>query len=367
MSIEHADSLKIVFSYAPADLEFRRELGLVLAGLHRRVTSVSIVEVDLATPTVGSRRDVEVLESLESADVIVMLLSPDYVACDETWNLHLPVAIDAVRRGVPVVPIRVRETMLAGLAINDRVLLPRFHDSVKGAPNRDRVMVEICEEISAMVDHVISGASRSSTADAYRPRRVLLAFANPRVPDTDTNISTGKECDELLSILETGTRRISVRSLSGASFESLEAKIREHQPDLIHLGAHVSSTGLVMLERADSNLADPIDPARLLELLTAVSEELPRCLVFNTCNSALFSLTAHTCIEHVVGLWGRAGDAAARCYARAFHGALARGGSVLTAHEAGVVALRGSGQSRATRPVYLRREPNSTGTERHRV
>ena len=88
-------ALRLFYSYAHADLESLLELETHLALLKRRgiITTWFDRRIDA-----GATWQDEIEEQLSSDDVILLLITPDFIASDYCYNVEMPRAIARHRR-----------------------------------------------------------------------------------------------------------------------------------------------------------------------------------------------------------------------------------------------------------------------------
>ncbi len=93
---------KIFLSYSHKDDNYKKELDTHFAAL-KRSGKIETWQDRKILP--GEEWDKTIEEALLSADIALLLLSPDFMASDYIWNIEIP---KAIKKGVTIVPIFLR-------------------------------------------------------------------------------------------------------------------------------------------------------------------------------------------------------------------------------------------------------------------
>jgi internalin A len=116
--------LKVFFSYSHNDTDLMQRLHIHLAPLRRmdRIATWSDREI-----LPGSDWDNTIKENLKSADVILLLLSADFVASEYIWNKELEIIKERKAKGEKfrVLPILLRPFDYSSLEIAELQMLPK--------------------------------------------------------------------------------------------------------------------------------------------------------------------------------------------------------------------------------------------------
>jgi hypothetical protein len=111
---------------------------------------------------------------MESADVILLLVSPDFVASDYCWDVEVARALERHQAGqAVVVPVILRPTYLDGAAFMTLQALPEDAKPISQWPNADEAWVSVarglatvCERIADLVNE---HARESMTRELFSP------------------------------------------------------------------------------------------------------------------------------------------------------------------------------------------------------
>jgi hypothetical protein len=152
-SAKDNDSITIFYCYAPEDAYYCRELEKHLASLRRQKMVNSWHGLNMQAGDIA--RD-EMDRALRAADIVLLLISPDFMASDTLYEEQVQPALAQRAAGTTVViPILVRDT--EGWLDSDYgklFALPRTGKSVKASGNSDGVFVSIARDIRNVVERL---------------------------------------------------------------------------------------------------------------------------------------------------------------------------------------------------------------------
>ena len=143
--------IKIFISYAPEDERYKGQLAKHLTSLIRRR---SIISWDAQQIRAGSERDEEAWKQFYEADIILCLLSVDFMN-----SRHCTVEMDRAwtRRdleGIVIMPILLRAVELEGTRFDKLQVIPRNGKPIIGRSNRDVLLANAAREIAMVVNSV---------------------------------------------------------------------------------------------------------------------------------------------------------------------------------------------------------------------
>ncbi len=114
---------KIFISYAHEDIKFQKELVKRLKPLKRK-KEIVLWHDGVIMP--GEEWDASIKKHLEAADIIIILLSADFVASDYIYEKELPRIIERRKNGeIELIPIIARDVVLDGTGLGDYQCLPQ--------------------------------------------------------------------------------------------------------------------------------------------------------------------------------------------------------------------------------------------------
>jgi internalin A len=139
----------VFVSYAREDEEHLRSLEPHLATLVRK-QAISVWHDAHILP--GADWEREILERLERADVVLLLVSASFMASDYVWSVELEQALERHRAGLAVViPIIVRPTLWRNTPLRSLNALPLGGKAVTTWANQDEAWVDVAAGIERLL------------------------------------------------------------------------------------------------------------------------------------------------------------------------------------------------------------------------
>ena len=136
---------RVFFSYSHRDEELRNELETHLAALKRQ----GIIET-WHDRRIGAGEDFEneISENLENADIILLLVSSDFIASEYCYGVEMSRAMERHRSGeAHVVPVILRPCLWEGLPFGRLQATPIDGKPVTKFPNQDDAFLEVTKAI----------------------------------------------------------------------------------------------------------------------------------------------------------------------------------------------------------------------------
>lgn len=149
------ESVNIFFSYSRNDKRFLEELNIHLIPLKRnkRISIWSDHKIE-----VGSDWSHEIQSQLDKADIIIVLVSADYLASKFAYENELKKAIKKhERKEAVVVPIIVRYCLWKKTILGSLQVLPRDGEPIisRSRISGDEAYIEIVKGISLVIDNIL--------------------------------------------------------------------------------------------------------------------------------------------------------------------------------------------------------------------
>lgn len=184
------------------------------------------------------------------------------------------------------------------------------------------------------------------------PLRVLYLTANPDATETTVTSPDGSvveqgtwlRVDQEVRQVKQGLRGSKYRDLvvvehaPAATFSDLLDGLNDHRPHIVHFSGHANALGLWMENEAGDTDGQDVDFALLARLLGA-TDEPPRLVVLNACESIAGADDLLQTVPVVIGMSDTIDDTAAIVFARSFYSALASAQSVASAVEQAKVQM----------------------------
>jgi hypothetical protein len=143
---------EIFFSYAHEDESLRDELAKHLFILQRQGLITAWYDRDI---TAGSEWAGEIDEHLDSADVILLLISPDFIASDYCYDVELKRALERHEaEDAVVIPVILRPTQWNNAPFGKLQALPKNAKPVTSWTDRDEAFLNITEGIQRVVQRL---------------------------------------------------------------------------------------------------------------------------------------------------------------------------------------------------------------------
>lgn len=143
-------TLRLFLSYARADAALKQRFDVHLAGLKRSGKISTWSDSDLDP---GVEWDQAIKQRLEEADVILLLISPDFMASDYIWGVEIESAMQRHRAGQAlIIPIFLKDTVWQDAPFAKLQGLPRDGKAVNQHPDPEPVLAAIAKEIRTAID-----------------------------------------------------------------------------------------------------------------------------------------------------------------------------------------------------------------------
>lgn len=144
------NSIKLFFSYSHKDEKLRNELAKQLTLLKRNGLISDWYDRDIDAGTEWAH---EIDTHLNDADIILLLISPDFIASDYCYNLEMMRALERHENGeASVIPIILRPVTWKETPFGKLQVLPQGGKAVTTWSNRDEAFLHIAEGIRKVVE-----------------------------------------------------------------------------------------------------------------------------------------------------------------------------------------------------------------------
>ncbi|MBV6441307.1 MAG: toll/interleukin-1 receptor domain-containing protein [Haliscomenobacteraceae bacterium CHB4] len=195
---KESNPVKVFISYSTRDQEYVNELLLHLKPLEQKKKYLEIYHDGELLP--GSEWDAEVRKQLATSQVVLFILSPDFVQSKYLNEVETRMALDMNRRGEAIiVPVLVRPTDFSSLPFNRFQAIPKEEGPVSTSKNREKTWEQVIKELTPLIDLIHDG----SIEIRQRPKE-----EKPRNPD-----AFSKEISEARQQLKSGNIEDAVETL----------------------------------------------------------------------------------------------------------------------------------------------------------
>jgi len=190
-------TVEVFFAYAHEDELWRGHLDKHLSALRRQKRIATWHDYNI---TPGTERLAEINTHLSTAQIIVLLISPDFLSSDQCWSL-LKRAIKRHNTGAArVIPIIVRPVDWEKTPFAKLQALPRNGNAISLWDNIDEPMAEVAKEIRKIIEIIQKQLSLSSAPETKRMARKSTRHpckngtfhfpATPSSPDGKISLNT---------------------------------------------------------------------------------------------------------------------------------------------------------------------------------
>ena len=149
MTTEVKKALKLFYCYAREDKALRDELDIHLSGLKRQNAVMSWYDGEISP---GSEWEKEIDNQLRAAHIILLLITPHFMASDYCYGVEMEKALQRHRDGTArVILIILRRTFWEDAPFSSLQVLPPDAKPVTQWPDRDEVFWNITTGIKKAI------------------------------------------------------------------------------------------------------------------------------------------------------------------------------------------------------------------------
>jgi hypothetical protein len=149
------EAIEVFFSYAHEDEDLRNELAKHLKLLERNKVIKGWYDRDI---TGGKEWKGEIEKQLNAAQIILLLISSDFLGSDFCWSVELKRAMERHETGeARVIPIILREVDWHEAPFGKLQALPKNAEPVKNFADRDQAFADISRGIRRVVNELSTG------------------------------------------------------------------------------------------------------------------------------------------------------------------------------------------------------------------
>ncbi|HEY6898459.1 MAG TPA: DnaB-like helicase C-terminal domain-containing protein [Rhodocyclaceae bacterium] len=165
--MNHNEPIKLFISYSHKDEGLRKELNVHLSPLIRE--NIATVWFDRKID-VGSQWESAISTELERAEVIVLLISPDFFASDYCFGKELTVALEKhTQKAAIVVPVIVRPVDWTHSKLGAIQAVPKDAIPITLSDNRDAAWLSVIDGIRSACSQATEGRERSQVLNQDSP------------------------------------------------------------------------------------------------------------------------------------------------------------------------------------------------------
>ncbi len=163
--------LDLFYSYSHKDERLRDRLGVMMDALKRAGLIRGWHDRQIKA---GEKWEQKIHERLKTADIILLLVSPDFVASDYCYDIEVNLALERHSRGeARVIPVILRPCMWETTPFADLQAVPKLGKPVTKWSNRDEAFLDVAEAIrnaaAELAHQQIANPGRVSVASQAIP------------------------------------------------------------------------------------------------------------------------------------------------------------------------------------------------------
>jgi len=148
----------IFLSYAHADEDLKKELDKHLIPLRRSGKIETWNDRELIA---GQEWNEEIMAELNKANIILLLISIDFIASQYIWDKELATAMKRHEEGTAhIVPVIMKNCLWQDMPFAKLQALPRNAKPVTSYGNRDDAFTEIAVSINKLVESMINKSQK---------------------------------------------------------------------------------------------------------------------------------------------------------------------------------------------------------------
>ncbi|HEY9661813.1 MAG TPA: TIR domain-containing protein, partial [Allocoleopsis sp.] len=145
-------AIEVFFSYAHEDEKLRDELAKHIKMLERQGVITAWYDRDISG---GTEWKQSIVQQLDRANIILLLISANFLASDFCWSVELKRAMERHEAGeARVIPIILREVDWKGAPFGKLQALPRNAEPVTNWTNPDQAFTDVARGIRKVVEEL---------------------------------------------------------------------------------------------------------------------------------------------------------------------------------------------------------------------
>jgi hypothetical protein len=157
-------TIEVFISYSHKDQSFREDLEIHLSTLQRQRIISSWYDGNIAP---GIEWEPQIMVHLASAQLILLLISANFIHSDFCYSIEMKQAIDRHNAGkVRVIPIVLRPTDWQGTPFEKLKMLPTDAKAITKWRNRDDAYTNIVQGIRASINDMTNGGNTANPSIA---------------------------------------------------------------------------------------------------------------------------------------------------------------------------------------------------------
>lgn len=145
-------TLNVFMSYSHVDEKFKEKLDVHLSPLKRNKKIRSWNDRELFA---GAMMDEEIREHLENDDIIILLISADFIDSDYCYSIEMERAIERCKMGqCKIVPVILRPCLWKETPLKKILCVPKDGRAVSLHENEDSAYLEVATALNRIIENI---------------------------------------------------------------------------------------------------------------------------------------------------------------------------------------------------------------------
>ncbi len=162
-----SNPIQVFVSYSHKDEAFKDNLNVHLTP-YERTGKIKVWDDRDIIP--GQEWDNEIKEKLEKAEIILFLISPDFMASGYIYDVEIKHAIDKHNAGkTNIVPVIIRPSNFEVLSLKNFQALPKNAKAITTWSNQDEAWLDVVTQLSKLFKHLRSNGGDIPTITEPEP------------------------------------------------------------------------------------------------------------------------------------------------------------------------------------------------------
>jgi len=150
-SITMKNKVKVFLSYTHTDEKYKNKLNVHFAPLKRCNKVETWNDRELIA---GTKFDAEIKKHLNEDEIIILLISADFIASDYCYDIEMKRALEREKNGeCTVIPIILRDCLWQITPLKDLLALPKDGKPISTFVNEDEAYLQIVKAVNDIIDN----------------------------------------------------------------------------------------------------------------------------------------------------------------------------------------------------------------------
>lgn len=165
MQDDISKAIQIFYCYAPEDSVLLKKFEKHLAPLKRSKKITAWYDREIQP---GMSREMEIITYLNITDLILLFISPDFIASEFCYTMGMQKALKRHQEGTAIViPIILRPVLWKETPIGDLQILPRNGKPITSWKNRDEACLEVATDLWEIIKKLLIKYAFNGENDFY--------------------------------------------------------------------------------------------------------------------------------------------------------------------------------------------------------